>query len=265
MISLFRKFRQQLLNEGKTKSYLKYAAGEITLVVIGILIALQLNLWKEQRNQRKQEVQILEQLRDEFQANLEQLDQKISMREAMIKAGLQLLSYHDDHSLIIPDSVEIYLARTMVAPTFDPVTNDLIGSGNLYLISNLELRRSLSRWTSELIQVSEEEIAWITILRNTYVPFIRSIYPTRNINAAKWSGLDVVNTLLLDKDRTQNKLISRSKKEIDIHAFFSHPDLEDMFSTEVSAAGFANEQSLYLRKSIVEILALIDQDLKRTD
>ncbi len=52
MFKFFRSFRQRLLREGKTKSYLKYAVGEITLVVIGILIALQINLWKEQYNQR---------------------------------------------------------------------------------------------------------------------------------------------------------------------------------------------------------------------
>jgi type II secretory pathway pseudopilin PulG len=159
MFKFFRSFRQRLLREGKTKSYLKYAVGEITLVVIGILIALQINLWKEQYNQRQQEIQILKQLQDEFQANLMQLDQKISMRKAMINAGLQLINYCDDHSLIIPDSIDTYLARTTVSPTFDPVTNDLIGSGNLYLLSNTELRGRLSRWTSDLVQVTEEEKA----------------------------------------------------------------------------------------------------------
>jgi len=43
MIKLFRNIRKQLLNQGKTTNYLKYAVGEIVLVVIGILIALQIN------------------------------------------------------------------------------------------------------------------------------------------------------------------------------------------------------------------------------
>ena len=49
MIKFFRKIRQQLLNEGKTSKYFKYALGEIILVVIGILIALQVNNWNTQR------------------------------------------------------------------------------------------------------------------------------------------------------------------------------------------------------------------------
>jgi len=47
MIKLFRNIRQKLVAEGKTTNYLKYAIGEIVLVVIGILIALQINNWNE--------------------------------------------------------------------------------------------------------------------------------------------------------------------------------------------------------------------------
>lgn len=49
MIKFFRTIRQNLLSEGKTAKYLKYALGEIVLVVIGILIALQINNWNENR------------------------------------------------------------------------------------------------------------------------------------------------------------------------------------------------------------------------
>ena len=50
MIKFFRKIRQNLIIENKTSKYFKYAIGEIILVVIGILIALQINNWNENRN-----------------------------------------------------------------------------------------------------------------------------------------------------------------------------------------------------------------------
>ena len=53
MIKFFRKIRQNLLSEGKTGKYFKYAIGEIILVVIGILIALQINNWNEKRLQKQ--------------------------------------------------------------------------------------------------------------------------------------------------------------------------------------------------------------------
>ena len=49
MIKFFRKIRYQLLGEGKTGKYLKYAIGEIVLVVIGVLIALSINNWNEHK------------------------------------------------------------------------------------------------------------------------------------------------------------------------------------------------------------------------
>jgi hypothetical protein len=52
MIKLFRNIRKKLLSEGKTTKYFKYAIGEIVLVVIGILIALQINNWNENRKQK---------------------------------------------------------------------------------------------------------------------------------------------------------------------------------------------------------------------
>ena len=55
MIKLFRNIRKNLLNEGKTTNYLKYASGEIILVVIGILIALQINNWNEGEKERQEE------------------------------------------------------------------------------------------------------------------------------------------------------------------------------------------------------------------
>ncbi|WP_339663465.1 DUF6090 family protein [uncultured Polaribacter sp.] len=56
MIKFFRKIRHQLLSENKTSKYFKYAIGEIILVVIGILIALQVNNWNN--NKQLEEVQI---------------------------------------------------------------------------------------------------------------------------------------------------------------------------------------------------------------
>ncbi|BAO76278.1 DUF6090 family protein [Winogradskyella sp. PG-2] len=59
MIKFFRRIRQQLLSEGKTAKYFKYAIGEIILVVIGILLALQINNWNESRKNRTYEQEIL--------------------------------------------------------------------------------------------------------------------------------------------------------------------------------------------------------------
>ena len=62
MIKFFRHIRKSLLMENRTSKYFKYAIGEIILVVIGILIALQINTWNQNRIYLKIEKQLLSEL-----------------------------------------------------------------------------------------------------------------------------------------------------------------------------------------------------------
>ena len=70
MIKFFRKIRQDLLRDNKIGDYLKYAVGEIVLVVIGILIALSINNWNESRKNDLEQAllvkNIIEDLRLDF-------------------------------------------------------------------------------------------------------------------------------------------------------------------------------------------------------
>ena len=62
MIKFFRKIRQKLLSENKFRNYLIYALGEILLVMVGILLALQVNNWNENRKTNEQESELLKSL-----------------------------------------------------------------------------------------------------------------------------------------------------------------------------------------------------------
>jgi hypothetical protein len=72
----------------RTTQYFKYALGEILLVVEGILIALSINNWNENRKDRLEEEALLTQLQTEFQSNLAQLNEKVAIRNKMIFASL---------------------------------------------------------------------------------------------------------------------------------------------------------------------------------
>ena len=74
MIKLLRNIRQKTLIENKFGKYLTYAIGEIFLVVIGILIALSINNWNDNRKECLEENELLTQLQSEFTNNLEQID-----------------------------------------------------------------------------------------------------------------------------------------------------------------------------------------------
>ena len=70
MIKFFGQIRQNLIKENKTTNYIKYAIGEIVLVVIGILIALQINNWNENRKFKNQEIQYIKRLLTENKQDL---------------------------------------------------------------------------------------------------------------------------------------------------------------------------------------------------
>ncbi len=64
MIKLFHQIRQSHLMNHQTGQYLKYAIGEIFLVVIGILIALQINTWNENRKRKVEEIKLLKEMKE---------------------------------------------------------------------------------------------------------------------------------------------------------------------------------------------------------
>lgn len=70
MIKFFRHIRQSLIMENKTGRYFKYAIGEIILVVIGILIALQINTWNESRKERILEIEILKDIKKSLNGDI---------------------------------------------------------------------------------------------------------------------------------------------------------------------------------------------------
>lgn len=93
MIKFFRKIRYQLLSEGKTSKYLKYAIGEIVLVVIGILIALSINTWNQNRITKLKEKKSLIQLVQNLNSNLEQFSNNIENEKDRIKDIEVLIDY----------------------------------------------------------------------------------------------------------------------------------------------------------------------------
>ncbi len=137
MIKFFRHIRQKLLMENKTSKYFKYAIGEIVLVVIGILIALQINNWNEKRKQNIQELYTLKQLKVEFQADSIKLARLLTLTEGKIKAvkGLsRLISEQKSDSLKLP--VIFFTGEIIPFYDYSPTYNELVNSGNLNMISN---------------------------------------------------------------------------------------------------------------------------------
>ncbi len=126
MIKFFRKIRRNLLLEGKTGKYLKYAIGEIVLVVIGILIALSINNWNESKKEEKLKENYYHQLLSDFEIDNNYAKEKISYLQAEIKK--------------IEDFNKIYKKPNLsIIEIFDSILkNNFSTSGLAYKTSTIE-------------------------------------------------------------------------------------------------------------------------------
>ncbi|HRV55072.1 MAG: hypothetical protein KDD20_02030 [Mangrovimonas sp.] len=162
MIKLFKNIRKKFLKEGKTSAYLKYAIGEIVLVVIGILIALQINNWNEQRKDNLVEQQLLKALLIEFRTNLNVLDDVMALNDSNIKNSI-LLGQYTGPSLPKYDEKEIsqlLVGIFKIEPRFSPTqgtVQEIINSGKLSVLKDSKLREALSDWQSTLEKVKRQE------------------------------------------------------------------------------------------------------------
>ena len=143
MIKFFRKIRQRLLTENKFSKYLIYAIGEIALVMIGILLALQVNNWNENQKKEILEIQYLSSLiqdleidtlyythRSERSQNI--IDKNPQIIRSMYQIQQTVEDVEDLYANIIWDSEEL----TIQNATYIELTN----SGNLNIFKSQNLK-----------------------------------------------------------------------------------------------------------------------------
>ena len=145
MLKFFRKIRFKLLEEGFFKKYLFYAFGEILLVVIGILIAMQINNWNEARKRKMQEIKTLKELRSDLFQNLTDIKSNI-IRYEKSKSSSKIILYHIENHLPYSDSLDKHFFNLIpyVQFTINQTTYENLKSIGFDLISNDSLRASIS-------------------------------------------------------------------------------------------------------------------------
>ena len=178
MIKFFRHIRQRLLSENKFRKYLLYAIGEIVLVVIGILIALQINNWNENEKFRNTEQQYLFALKEEFSFNMVELKSIMNLNKLNSENSIKILDYTGpENPQITDEQFGILLTRSLSRETrFDPnqgVLDEIINSGKLGIFSSKELKFALSSWSGILnrVRLQEQELL---IMRSRTIEMVRN-------------------------------------------------------------------------------------------
>ncbi len=179
MVNFFRTIRKKLLSEGKTSKYLKYALGEIVLVVIGILIALQINNLNQTRKDKSKEDNYLQNIKRDLTNQIKSIDLQLSYeKDFEANANYLLDKYHSKNGLLIDNTTAEKLNKLTSRKTFiriDPTFDDLISTGNISLLKDNKLRNELIEYYKELERVEK-------VIQNNNTLLVDEIYGQKMID-----------------------------------------------------------------------------------
>ena len=200
MFSGLRRVRSAAGEDGNLKRYFSYAIGEILLVMVGILLAVQVNNWNEARKLRAIEYQALKDLNQEFVANGALFAETVARKELALKINQELIAMLVDQSGGLSELIRsrVQLGDGGVS-TFNPsngVLNSLSSSGRINQIENDSLKYLLTSWRDILLDYQEEEKNHLYYRHNHWEPYELSLIPRPYVRRGKreWAGQNVAAT-----------------------------------------------------------------------
>lgn len=265
MLSLLRRIRKKLLDEKKFSKYLFYVISEVIIVIIGILMALQVDKWNTLQENQEEAHLFLNRLKNEFLANRKQMVQKIMMRKDALAAARELVRFADGTSVYTQsEQIDSLLALALPVYTFDPslgVLNQLTSTDKLTLIQNESLNDSLSRWNAMIEDFKEDENMYNSYNHNYLRPFLYKQYNSRNIINSRIKNR-VINPILLSSPEEVNMEIGFSKKPIDVKVLQQSVEFENYLAFVISWVSLINTQSEGVLNFIDAVVEIIDEELE---
>ncbi|MBO0329511.1 DUF6090 family protein [[Muricauda] lutisoli] len=159
MLKFFRTIRQRLLSENKFNKYLLYAIGEIILVVIGILIALQINNWNEKRKDVVRASNYIDRISEDLERSVKTSENLVKLNKSILKSVTdtqKLLERGTELSAEEKETVDyafLWFPRTTYQLPTMLTYEEMKASGDLYLIDDIEVRNKLAEYYNYLRQV----------------------------------------------------------------------------------------------------------------
>ena len=146
MIKFFRKIRKKLIEQGKTAQYLKYAIGEIVLVVVGILIALSISNWNETRKSISSEKRYVTDLIQDLKSDSIKLNEIDIFLKSKSQSKAKIVTLLQENKVAIDSIGFHFINQWAVSGRFTPTNitiEELKNSGSLNVIRDVNLRRQI--------------------------------------------------------------------------------------------------------------------------
>lgn len=250
MLKFFRKIRRKLLDEGNLKKYFVYAIGEILLVVIGILIALWINNINQQRIESKKGIEYLGRIQSDLAkdtitvlSHKRIINSKANILVNILHLNLDSITYFGErHGIFITRFRDPLFLNTNAL-------DELINSGNISLIRNVELREKITNHYTVWKGVSQ------AIQKNTlgnYPSLFSEIIPGEEQYKARIQNTEYENIEGL-VEIMKAKLLENHEKLV--------PAINAELGYAATRVSFYNE----IYKETITLMTLIEQELKMTN
>ncbi|MDT0557841.1 DUF6090 family protein [Ichthyenterobacterium sp. W332] len=197
MIKFFRRIRQNLIMENKTSKYFKYAIGEILLVVIGILIALQINNWNENRKLKLNEKYIIENLIEDLQSDYNNYETNKRGLEDQLKLVDQLIEVPANK--IIDKTSYLHQLRwggNIVSIAFEEnISKEIV---------NKDIQEAIKiYYRNQKTTITEATVYW-EVVRDLVRPFLRKhgIHNSKSVKELNYYADDIDIELLIEEKLT---------------------------------------------------------------
>ncbi len=252
MLRFFRKTRKKLLENNKVTKYLLYATGEIILIVIGILIALAINNWSINDQNRQQEQFYLKALKTEFITSQLKLEKLIEVNKLNYENAKEIAVFITSEEAPSEQELSklIYeaLAYNISYNPNNSVLNELINTGGLKVITSESLRLRLTSWESFIESVHKQEET-LNEQRERVLEVFRREGSIR-------TGLDEAGV-------TKEIGLSPSPQpSSNLELLSSTPFENELLLLILNGVITEKEHFLPLREEIQKILTLIDQEIE---
>ena len=261
MFKLFRNSRLNLLNDGKTNlperqgrvgKYVKYAIGEIVLVVIGILIALQLNIWNEEKKSHRESNEFTRRLLDEIRINLKQTNNEIQQETSQIRSTKKILDmFHQKKEALHPRVLDSLMGDVITANNLEfnsGTFTEGLNTGKIGAIRSDSLRVALYNFGAILAEIRHHEALDAKDINESF-----SIFLYKHFNYRKMD-----NTF----SKYKGQLGDTKFTSFDSFGIFDHLEFENMLDNRFYSNNWQLELYETLKNELLRIEHLILQELK---
>ena len=203
MLKIFRNTRKQLLSENKTGKYIKYAIGEIVLVVIGILIALSINNWSQEKTNRTEELNYYKNIKRQLNEDKGGISGNIDYNNVYLRQyeyAIHIIEKNDRTKIDSLAEITINLMKFSDFHRQSNIYETMVISGEIKLLKNQLIIKRL--------QQLEETYIYMNKLENTQSEAINSIIvPDIIISSIKIFNMKIENIEMLYSLELQNSFV----------------------------------------------------------